>query len=64
MAGTSSMLEVKDSYPTPKRAVLKLLSLALGTFLFAIYITIVDVAVSRIFSEFRALDQVGWYGSA
>ena len=64
MAGDNDMFHVPDSYPTSKRRVFILITLALGTFLFAIDTTIIAVAVPRISSDFEALDQIGWYGSA
>lgn len=41
-----------------------LLSLALGTLLMAIDTTIISVAIPKISTEFKALKDVGWYGSA
>lgn len=39
-------------------------SLCLGTFLMALDINIIGVAVPRISSVFKALDDIAWYGSA
>lgn len=51
-------------YPTKSRLAIVLLSLFLGTFLVAIDTTIVSVAIPKISTQFKALDDVGWYGSA
>lgn len=51
-------------YPTAVMLTVTLTSLFLGTFLVAIDTTIVSVAIPRISSQFQALDDVGWYGSA
>lgn len=51
-------------YPTGFRLGIILLSLFLGTFLVAIDTTIVSVAVPKISTQFHALNDVGWYGSA
>lgn len=64
MVDTRSTSNLLDEYPNRQRSAFILLSLALGTFLFAIDTTIIAVAVPRISSEFRTLDQIGWYGSA
>ena len=42
---------------------LLLTSLWLGTLLVAIDTTIISVAIPRISSDFKALDQIAWYGS-
>lgn len=57
-------LETSGEYPARFRLVVILLSLFLGTFLVAIDTTIVSVAVPRISTEFHALSDIGWYGSA
>lgn len=51
-------------YLTGVRLASVLLSLTLGTFLVAIDISIIAVAIPKISTEFKALDQIGWYGSA
>lgn len=56
--------ETRGEYPTGFRLVVILVSLFLGTFLVAIDTTIVSVAVPKISTEFHALTDVGWYGSA
>jgi MFS family permease len=43
---------------------LTLLGLACGTFLMALDTTIIAVAVPEISTQFNALSQVGWIGSA
>lgn len=43
---------------------LVILSLWIGTLLVAIDTTIISVAIPRIVTHFKALDHVGWYGSA
>ena len=52
------------SYPTGLKLAIILLSLSLGTLLVALDTTIISVAIPKISTEFKALDQVGWYGSA
>lgn len=39
-------------------------SLCLGTFLVAIDTTIISVAIPKIATDFTALEDIGWYGSA
>lgn len=56
--------EGENQYPTGFRLVIILLSLSLGTFLMALDSTIISVATPRISTNFHALDDVGWYGSA
>ena len=51
-------------YPAKGRQLLILLCLVLGTFLIAIDTTIISVAIPTISTDFKALDDVGWYGSA
>ena len=51
-------------YPEGSRLSIILFSLFLGTFLVAIDTTIVSVAIPKISTQFKALDDVGWYGSA
>lgn len=60
----SEKIEPGNEYPGRFRLTIVLLSLFLGTFLVAIDTTIVSVAIPEISTEFRALDEVGWYGSA
>ena len=43
---------------------LVVLSLTIATFLVALDMTIVSVAIPRISAQFEALNDVGWYGSA
>lgn len=51
-------------YPTKGKRAVILLCLVLGTFLVGVDTTIISVAIPRISTDFRALDSVGWYGSA
>lgn len=48
----------------PWQAVVLVFSLCVGTLLVAIDTTIVSVAVPAISTEFRAFEDVGWYGAA
>lgn len=48
----------------PWRLTLVVLSLCIGTLLVAIDTTIVSTAIPHIATDFKALDDVGWYGSA
>ncbi len=59
-----SMEKPGTEYPSPFRLTIVLLSLFLGTFLVAIDTTIVSVAIPKISTQFHALNDVGWYGSA
>ncbi|KAL8721385.1 MAG: hypothetical protein Q9225_001932 [Loekoesia sp. 1 TL-2023] len=52
------------SYPAGLRLTVILSSLFFGTFLVAIDTTIVSVAIPKISTQFHALEDVGWYGSA
>lgn len=54
----------RSQYPTKRRLIFILLSLVLGSFLVAIDTIIISVAIPRISTDFRALNDVGWYGSA
>ncbi|KAL8650813.1 MAG: hypothetical protein Q9210_003611 [Variospora velana] len=51
-------------YPALLKRSIIITALCLGTLLDAIDITIIGVAVPTISTEFNALDDVGWYGSA
>ena len=57
-------MEEEYQHPAGLRLATILLSLFLGTFLVAIDTTIVSVAIPKISTQFNALDDVGWYGSA
>ena len=61
MAETSASVE---AYPQELRLAVILVSLFLGTFLVAIDTTIISVAIPKISTDFHALSDVGWYGSA
>ncbi len=52
------------SYPTAFRLTVVLTSLFFGSFLVAIDTTIVSMVIPKISTQFHALDDVGWYGSA
>ena len=54
----------EERYLSGVRLVSVLLSLTLGTFLVALDISIVAVIIPQISTDFGALDQIGWYGSA
>ena len=56
--------DVDAQYPHGWTLVSILVGLLLGTLLIAIDSTIIGVAIPRISSNFRALQDVGWYGSA
>ena len=51
-------------YPTAWKLGFILLSLVLGSLLVAIDTTIISVAIPKISTDFKALNDVGWYGSA
>lgn len=54
----------RTSYLSSWRLAIVTSSLCLGTLLVAIDTTIISVAIPRISTDFKALDDVGWYGSA
>jgi MFS family permease len=60
------MASLTDSerYITGWRLGVIITSLFFGTFLLALDTTIVNVAIPKITTDFRALDDVAWYGSA
>ena len=51
-------------YPTGIKLIIVMASLMLGTTLMALDSTIISVATPQISTQFRALDDVGWYGAA
>ena len=53
-----------DGYLTSWRLAVVISSLYLGTLLVAIDTTIISVAVPKISTVFKALDDIAWYGSA
>ena len=53
----------KDHHATSLKLGLVIASLYLGTLLIAIDTTIITVAVPKISTVFKALDDIGWYGS-
>lgn len=53
-----------DRYLRSWRLAIVILSLCLGTFLIALDTTIIGVAVPRITTDFRSLQDIAWYGSA
>lgn len=55
---------IDDRYSTGWRFALVIASLVCGVLLVAIDNTIIAVAVPKISTDFKALDDVGWYGSA
>lgn len=55
---------IDKQYPTGWRFALVITSLVCGILLVAIDNTIIAVAVPKISTDFKALDDVGWYGSA
>lgn len=64
-ATKSSATDPQDSiYPTGIKLIIVMASLMLGTTLMALDSTIISVATPQISTQFRALDDVGWYGAA
>ena len=64
-ASKSSATEPRDSiYPTGIKLIIVMASLMLGTTLMALDSTIISVATPQISTQFKALDDVGWYGAA
>lgn len=56
--------KIDDRYPTGWSFALVMTSLVCGVLLVAIDNTIIAVAIPKISTDFKALDNVGWYGSA
>ncbi|OAA57313.1 MFS multidrug transporter [Cordyceps fumosorosea ARSEF 2679] len=54
----------EEEYPHGLQLVFVVLGILLCLFLAALDMTIVATAIPKITDEFRAIDQVGWYGSA
>ncbi|KAI4124378.1 MAG: hypothetical protein LQ347_005765 [Umbilicaria vellea] len=54
----------KDKYPTGWRLWIIIISLLFGTLLIAIDNTIIGTVIPKISTIFKALENVGWYGSA
>ncbi|KAN0067848.1 Major facilitator superfamily domain containing protein [Elaphomyces granulatus] len=65
-AGIVPDAEVKeeDEYPSSWKLALVTIALCLSVFCFALDNTIIATAIPRITDQFKALDDVGWYGSA
>ena len=53
-----------DGYPHSWQLVVILVGLAFGVFLVAIDTIIISVAIPKITTDFKRLQDVGWYGSA
>lgn len=64
METTNNVANESAKYLKGYRLYSLLVSLMLGTMLVAIDNTIIGVAVPKITTEFKALDDVGWYSSA
>ena len=60
---TSKAVTDTLNYPKSWKLLLITLALFLGTLLVAIDNTIIATAIPEISSDFRALDEVAWYGS-
>lgn len=63
-AGNESSLQPHNGYLTSWRLAIVIISLCLGTFLMALDVNIIGVAVPAISTAFHSLDDVAWYGSA
>ena len=57
-------LENQTQYPSARRLSIIIFALCCGTLLIAIDNTILAVAIPEITTDFQALEDVGWYGSA
>lgn len=63
--GVAEVMQSQTShYLTGWRLATVIFSLYLGAFVMALDTNIINVAVPRISSEFHALEDVAWYGSA
>ncbi|TQV91954.1 MFS gliotoxin efflux transporter GliA [Cordyceps javanica] len=61
----AALVNTKDEeYPSGLQLAFVVLGILLCLFLAALDMTIVATAIPKITDEFRAIDQVGWYGSA
>lgn len=60
----TSTTESQIVYPTGLKLALIIIALAFAVFLVALDNTIIATAIPRITDQFKALDDVGWYGSA
>ena len=58
-----STSHISEEYPSKTKLVLIMLCLISGTFLVAVDTTIISVAIPRISTQFKATNDVGWYGS-
>ena len=64
MANDENAAEQSDQYPPRGKLALIILCLSLGSLLVAIDTTIISVAIPKISTDFNALNDIGWYGSA
>ncbi|MCJ1377221.1 hypothetical protein MMC17_000313 [Xylographa soralifera] len=55
---------IEPEYPSPAKLAIITIALCLAIFLVALDTTIVATAIPRITDDFKALNDVGWYGSA
>ena len=58
-----STVDIRKGYLKGIRLAVVTFSLCLGTFLVALDVNIIGVAVPRIATAFKSLDDVAWYGS-
>ncbi len=56
--------ENSPEYPTHLKLIIIIVGLCLAVFLVAIDNTIIATAIPKITDDFKALDDIGWYGSA
>ncbi|KAK5277735.1 hypothetical protein LTR16_009415, partial [Cryomyces antarcticus] len=56
--------EEEETYPTGLKLILITIALCLSVFCMALDNTIIATAIPRITDQFKALNDVGWYGSA
>ena len=59
-----STVKGRTQYPTGAILFIMMASLMLGIMLMSLDTTIISVATPKISTQFRALDDVGWYGAA
>lgn len=64
MASSSSDIENPPSYLSSWRLSIVIGSLCLGIFLLGLDMNIIGVAIPKITSDFKSLEDIAWYGSA
>ena len=61
---TSRVSSISSTYLSGWKLAVVIVSLYLGTFVMALDTNIINIAIPQISTEFDALEQIAWYGSA